>query len=164
VTTAAEPATGHRDRRDWLVAGLAAVGLLALFVAVQRGEITTYDSKIAVATAKAIAQGHLHLDSADDVYGRHLPYSHYGIGMPLVILPLSVLQQAFHAPPEVLVTLASPCCLPAQAPCSMCPVASWAGVGGCRWPGRWSSARSRWPCRSARTCSASQGSRSPRRC
>jgi hypothetical protein len=108
VTTAAEPATGHRDRRDWLVAGLAAVGLLALFVAVQRGEITTYDSKIAVATAKAIAQGHLHLDSADDVYGRHLPYSHYGIGMPLVILPLSVLQQAFHAPPEVLVTLASP--------------------------------------------------------
>ncbi|MFL5882933.1 MAG: hypothetical protein ACJ782_23290 [Actinomycetota bacterium] len=108
MTTAAEPAPGHSDRRDWLVAGLAAVGLLALFVAVQRGEVTTYDSKIAVATAKAIVQGHLHLDPADDVYGRHLPYSHFGIGMPLVILPLYVLQQAFHAPPEVLVTLASP--------------------------------------------------------
>jgi hypothetical protein len=108
VTTAAERAPGHSDRRDWLVAGLAAVGLLALFVAVQRGRISTYDSKIAVATAKAIAQGHLHLDPVDDVYGRHLPYSHYGIGMPLVILPLYVLQQAFHAPPHVLVTLASP--------------------------------------------------------
>jgi hypothetical protein len=82
VTTAAEPATGHRDRRDWLLASMATVGLLALFVAVQRGEITTYDSKIVVATAKAIAQGHLHLDPADDVSGRHLPYSHYGIGMP----------------------------------------------------------------------------------
>jgi 4-amino-4-deoxy-L-arabinose transferase-like glycosyltransferase len=108
VTTAAERAPGHSNRRDWLVAGLAAVGLLALFVAVQRGRISTYDSKIAVATAKAIAQGYLHLDPADDFYGRHLPYSHHGIGMPLVILPLYVLQQAFHAPPEVLVTLASP--------------------------------------------------------
>jgi 4-amino-4-deoxy-L-arabinose transferase-like glycosyltransferase len=113
VTTAAERAPGHSDRRDWLLAGLAAVGLLALFVAVQRGRITTYDSKIAVATAKAIAEGHLHLDPADDFYGRHLPYSHYGIGMPLVIVPLYVLQQALHAPPEVLVTLASPLLLAA---------------------------------------------------
>jgi 4-amino-4-deoxy-L-arabinose transferase-like glycosyltransferase len=114
VTTPAEPVPGHSDRRDWLVAGLAAVGLLALFVAVQRGRISTYDSKIAVATARAIAEGHLHLDPADDVLGRHLPYSHYGIGMPLVIVPLYVLQQAVHAPPEVLVTLASPLLLAAS--------------------------------------------------
>jgi Dolichyl-phosphate-mannose-protein mannosyltransferase len=112
--TAAERAPRPSDRRDWLVAGLAAVGLLALFVAVQRGKISTYDSKIAVATAKAMAQGHLHLDPADDFYGRHLPYSHFGIGMPLVILPLYVLQQGLHAPPEVVVTLASPLLLAAS--------------------------------------------------
>jgi 4-amino-4-deoxy-L-arabinose transferase-like glycosyltransferase len=115
VTAAAEPSPGHTDRRDRLLAGLAAVGLLALFVAVQRGKISTYDSKIAVATAKAIAEGHLHLDPADDFYKRHLPYSHYGIGMPLVILPLYVVQQAFHTPPNVLVTLASPLLLAATA-------------------------------------------------
>jgi hypothetical protein len=73
--------------------------LLALFVAVQRGRISTYDSKIAVATARAITEGRLHLDPADDGYGWHVPYSHYGIGMPLVILPLHVLQQAFHTRP-----------------------------------------------------------------
>ncbi len=107
-------AARHGDRRDRLLAGLAAVGLLALFVAVQRGRIATYDSKIAVATARAITEGRLHLDPADDFYGWHLPYSHYGIGMPLVILPLYVLQQAFHAPPDVLVTLASPLLLAAS--------------------------------------------------
>jgi hypothetical protein len=99
VTRAVEPAPGCSDRRDWLLAGLAAVGLLALFVAVQRGRISTYDSKIAVATARAITEGRLHLDPADDGYGWHVPYSHYGIGMPLVILPLYVLQQAFHTRP-----------------------------------------------------------------
>jgi hypothetical protein len=115
VTRAVEPAPGCSDRRDRLLAGLAAVGLLALFVAVQRGRISTYDSKIAVATARAITEGRLHLDPADDGYGWHVPYSHYGIGMPLVILPLHVLQQAFHTPPDVLVTLASPLLLAASA-------------------------------------------------
>jgi hypothetical protein len=113
VTEAAERAPGRSDRRDRLLAGLAAVGLLALFVAVQRGVVSTYDSKIAIATARAMAEGHLHLDPADDVFGRHLPYSHYGIGMALVILPLYVLQRALHAPPEMLVTLASPVLLAA---------------------------------------------------
>jgi hypothetical protein len=115
VTRAVEPAPGCSDRRHWLLAGLAAVGLLALFVAVQRGRISTYDSKIAVATARAITEGRLHLDPADDGYGWHVPYSHYGIGMPLVILPLHVLQEAFHTPRDVLVTLASPLLLAASA-------------------------------------------------
>jgi len=55
--------TGSRrtQRRDLVLAGLVALGLMAMFVAVQRGKVTTYDSKIALATARAITDGHLHL-------------------------------------------------------------------------------------------------------
>jgi hypothetical protein len=114
MRTATEPSVGHRDHRERLLAGLVAVGLLGLFVAVQRGKVSSYDSKIALATARAIAEGHLHLDPAADGFKRHVPYSHYGIGMPLVILPLYVLQQALHLSPYVLVTLASPLLLAAS--------------------------------------------------
>lgn len=113
MRTATERPAGRSDHRDRLLAGLIAVGLLGLFVAVQRGRISTYDSKIALATARAIADGHLHLDPAADGYKRHVPYSHYGIGMPLAILPLYVLQQTLHLSPTTLVTLTSPLLLAA---------------------------------------------------
>lgn len=103
----------HTDRRDLLLAGLIAVGLLGLFVVVQRVKVPTYDSKIALATARAIAAGRLHLQPADDFYKRNVPYSHYGIGMPLVILPLYLLQRALHAHPNLLTTLANPLLLAA---------------------------------------------------
>jgi hypothetical protein len=102
------------ERRDLLLAGLVALGLIAMFVAVQRGKVSTYDSKIALATARAIADGHLHLTPADDHAGRNLPYSHYGIGMPLMILPLYLLQRALRLSPEMLTTLASPLLLAAS--------------------------------------------------
>jgi hypothetical protein len=108
------PGSRRTDRRDLLLAGLVALGLMAMFVAVQRGKVTTYDSKIALATARAITDGHLHLTPADDHAGRNLPYSHYGIGMPLVILPLYLLQRALHLSPEMLTTLASPLLLAAS--------------------------------------------------
>jgi hypothetical protein len=110
-----EPPAPPGDRRDHLLAGLAALGLLGLFVAVQRGRISTYDSKIVLATARAISEGHLHLNPADDGYLRHVPYSHYGIGMSLAILPLYVLQQALHISSNALVTLTSPLLLCASA-------------------------------------------------
>jgi hypothetical protein len=101
------------DGRDLLLAGLVAVGLLALCVAVQRGRVPSYDGKIAYATARAIAHGRLHLLPADDSFKSNLPYSHYGIGMPLVILPLYLLQRALGTAPDLVVTLASPLLLAA---------------------------------------------------
>lgn len=105
---AAEGRDRPTDRRDLLLAGLVAVGLLALFIAVQRGRVPSYDGKIAYATARAIADGRLHLLPKDDFFGSNLPYSHYGIGMPLVILPLYLLQRGLHVTPDLVVTLASP--------------------------------------------------------
>jgi hypothetical protein len=101
------------DRRDLLLAGLAALGLLALCVAVQRGRVPSYDGKIAYATARAIADGRLHILPADDSFKSNLPYSHYGIGMPLVILPLYLIQRALGMAPDLVVTLASPLLLAA---------------------------------------------------
>jgi hypothetical protein len=101
------------DRRDLLLAGLAALGLLALCVAVQRGRVPSYDGKIAYATARAIADGRLHLLPADDSFKANLPYSHYGIAMSLVILPLYLVQRALGMAPDLVVTLASPLLLAA---------------------------------------------------
>lgn len=158
-----EPPAPPGDRRDHLLAGLAALGLLGLFVALQRGKISTYDSKIVLATARAISEGHLHLDPADDGYLRHVPYSHYGIGMSLAILPLYVLQQALHVSSDALVTLTSPLLLCASAALLYLCGRELRWSRGCRWLPRSSSAHWRWPCRSARTCLASQGWRSARR-
>jgi hypothetical protein len=101
------------ERRDLLLAGLVAVGLLALCVAVQRGRVPSYDGKIAYATARAITHGRLHILPADDSFKTNLPYSHYGIGMPLVILPLYLVQRALGMAPDLVVTLASPLLLAA---------------------------------------------------
>jgi hypothetical protein len=113
TTTTHTKLVRRTDRRDLLLAGLIAVGLLGLFVVVQRSSVSTYDSKIALATARAMAAGHLHLQPADDFYKRNLPYSHYGIGMPLVILPLYLLERALHIQHNLLTTLASPLLLAA---------------------------------------------------
>jgi hypothetical protein len=107
------PSACRTDSRDLVLAGLVAVGLLALCVAVQRGRVSSYDGKIAYATARAIVHGRLHLLPADDSLGSNLPYSHYGIGMPLVIMPLYLLQRALGLAPDLLVTLASPLLLAA---------------------------------------------------
>ena len=113
TTPAVEPR--RIDRRDAVLACLIAVGLMGLFVAVQKGRVSSYDGKIALATARAISAGRLHLEPADDVYRANLPYSHYGIGMPLLILPLYLLQRALHAQPNMLETLASPLLLASAA-------------------------------------------------
>jgi hypothetical protein len=107
------PRTWGGDRRDLLLASLVAVGLLALCVAVQRGRVPSYDGKIAYATARAIVHGRLHLLPADDSFESNLPYSHYGIAMPLVIVPLYLLQRVLGMAPDLVVTLASPLLLAA---------------------------------------------------
>jgi hypothetical protein len=103
------------DRRDALLAGLAAVALLGLFLAVQWARLSSFDGKVALATARAMTEGRLHLLPEEDPTKHHFPYSHYGIGMPLVLLPLYLLQRALGIAPHLLASLASPLLLAASA-------------------------------------------------
>ena len=103
------------DRRDVLVAGLVALALLGLFVTVQWGLLGSFDGKVAVSTARAIAHGRLHLLPSEDPTKQHFPYSHYGIGMPLVLLPLYLLQRALAIRAHLVESLASPLLLAASA-------------------------------------------------
>jgi 4-amino-4-deoxy-L-arabinose transferase-like glycosyltransferase len=96
------------DRRDALVALLVALALFGLFVAVQWAALPSFDGKVAVSTARAMAEGRLHLLPREDPTKHHYPYSHYGIGMPLVLLPLYLLQRALAVQPHLLESLASP--------------------------------------------------------
>jgi hypothetical protein len=106
-------AGGRADHRDAVVAGLVALALLGLFVTVQWARLPSFDGKVALSTAHAIAEGRLHLLPAEDPTKHHFPYSHYGIGMPLVLLPLYLLQRALHIAPHLLESLASPLLLAA---------------------------------------------------
>jgi hypothetical protein len=103
------------DRRDLLLAGLVALALLGLFLAVQWARLGSFDGKVALATARAITEGRLHLLPEEDPTRHHFPYSHYGIGMPLVLLPLYLLQRALAIQPHLLESLASPLLLAASA-------------------------------------------------
>ncbi|HWD46377.1 MAG TPA: hypothetical protein VHM23_22175 [Actinomycetota bacterium] len=107
------PAAQRTDRRDALLAGLVAVALLGLFVTVQWAKLPSFDGKVALATARAMAEGRLHLRPEEDPTKHHFPYSHYGIGMPLLLLPLYLLQRALQIPPHLLESLASPLLLAA---------------------------------------------------
>ena len=101
-------AGGRGDHRDAVVAGLVALALLGLFVTVQWARLPSFDGKVALSTARAMAEGRLHLLPSEDPTKHHFPYSHYGIGMPLVLLPLYLLQRALHIAPHLLESLASP--------------------------------------------------------
>jgi 4-amino-4-deoxy-L-arabinose transferase-like glycosyltransferase len=103
------------DRRDLLLAVLTAVALFALFVTVQWAELRSYDGRVAVSTARAMTEGRLHLLPKEDPTKHHFPYSHYGIGMPLVLLPLYLLQRALGVQPHLIESLASPLLLAATA-------------------------------------------------
>ena len=104
---------GRGDRRDALLGGLVALALLGLFVAVQWAELPSFDGKVALPTARAMAEGRLHLLPSEDPTKHHYPYSHYGIGMPLVLLPLYLLQRTLAIQPHLLESLASPLMLAA---------------------------------------------------
>jgi hypothetical protein len=99
---------GRGDHRDALIAGLVVLALLGLFVTVQWARLPSFDGKVALSTARAMTQGRLHLLPSEDPTKHHFPYSHYGIGMPLVLLPLYLLQRALHIAPYLLESLASP--------------------------------------------------------
>jgi hypothetical protein len=106
---------GRADRRDVLLAGLAAFAVFALFVTVQWADLRSYDGRVAVSTARAMTEGRLHLLPEEDPTKHHFPYSHYGIGMPLVLLPLYLLQRALGVQPHLIESLASPLLLAATA-------------------------------------------------
>jgi hypothetical protein len=111
----AEGGGRRTDRRDLVLAGLAALALLGLFVTVQWAKLPSFDGKVAIATARAMTEGRLHLLPEEDPTGYHTPYSHYGIGMPLVLLPLYLLQRALRIAPHLVESLASPLLLIACA-------------------------------------------------
>jgi hypothetical protein len=106
---------GRGDHRDALIAGLVALALLGLFVTVQWGLLGSFDGRVALSTARAISEGRLHLLPKEDPTKQHFPYSHYGIGMPLVLLPLYLLQRALAIRPYLVESLASPLLLAASA-------------------------------------------------
>ena len=99
---------GRGDHRDALLAGLVALALFGLFVTVQWARLPSFDGKVALSTAHAMTEGRLHLLPSEDPTKHQFPYSHYGIGMPLVLLPLYLLQRALHITPYFLESLASP--------------------------------------------------------
>ena len=99
---------GRGDHRDALLAGLDVQALSGLFVTVQWARLPSFDGKVALATAHAMTEGRLHLLPSEDPTKHQFPYSHYGIGMPLVLLPLYLLQRALHITPYFLESLASP--------------------------------------------------------
>lgn len=94
--------------RDRWLALLTGVGLFACYVVVQRGVIGAVDAKIMLAVAQSILHGGLAISRAADPSGWNSPYSAYGIGESLVMAPLLALQQALHARPDLIVSLANP--------------------------------------------------------
>lgn len=101
--------TASRRWPDTVVGLLLFAGLLALYVAVQRASIASYDGTIMSAVARRLVDGHtLMLTPVDDTFGRHLPYAHFGIGISLVVAPLYAIQRHLDWPDEAVVTLANP--------------------------------------------------------
>ena len=74
------------------MAAALVVGLLALYVALQRGEIASYDGSIMAQVARHFVD-HFSLRVTDDVYGVNSPYASYGIGVSLAAAPLYVIQK-----------------------------------------------------------------------
>jgi hypothetical protein len=93
-----------RRRLDTILVFLA---VLFLLVGVTYGDPLSFDGRIMYQVARAIAHGRLHLVIGEPPFFIHpvrgqvgqYPYSHYGIGVSLVILPLYGLARAFHASP-----------------------------------------------------------------
>ena len=90
--------------RRRLDTALVFVAVWTVLVAVTYGEPLSFDGKIMYEVARAIAHGRLHLVIGEPPFFIHpvrgqvvmYPYSHYGIGVSLVILPLYGIARAFH--------------------------------------------------------------------
>jgi hypothetical protein len=103
-------------RRDTALVFLAVFSLLA---ALTYGTPLSFDGQVMYAVARAITHGRLHLLLGEPpfmvrptgAFAAQFPYSHYGIGVTLVILPLYVMARVLHlssTSTNLVVLLANP--------------------------------------------------------
>jgi hypothetical protein len=89
-----------------------ALALLVAFLAVQRGYIASYDGKIMAHLAHRLLFDHtLTIDPRADLMGLHHPYTSYGIGTTLLLLPFAWLQHLLAPTKHTWLTLANPLAL-----------------------------------------------------
>lgn len=95
-----------RDRR---IAVAVAIALFAVYVAVQRGRVKSYDGSIMVNLATRLLTKHTFtIDPAADTLHLQGQYTFYGFGTTLLCLPFDALQRAVNPNSQSLLTLANP--------------------------------------------------------
>lgn len=95
-------------RPDRLLVALCVIFVFALCVVVQHATIWSYDGKVMYAVARAMVHGRLSITRAEDLLGLNTPYSFYGIGMSLFVLPFYGVQRALGIQRDWMVLLANP--------------------------------------------------------
>jgi 4-amino-4-deoxy-L-arabinose transferase-like glycosyltransferase len=115
-------AAGRDVGTDRALTLLVAFGAFAFYVAVQRGEMVSWDGRVMAGVARNLWQ-HGSVAMYRDSFGIHplwrlqWPYTMRGIGLPLVLAPLWALQLHVHGDvtDAVWLTLANPALLAATA-------------------------------------------------
>jgi hypothetical protein len=96
------------------LAAVVGLALLAAYVAVQRGQVKSYDGSIMVNLATRLLTKHTFtILPASDVLHLQSPYTSYGFGTTLLALPFDALQRAVLPGGQSLLTLANPVVLAA---------------------------------------------------
>ena len=112
--TNVEPAPPPERQGEFLITALIAVGLFCFYLTVQRQIVPSYDGQIMLSVARnLVAHGSLMSDRAVDVFHTNTPYSTYGIGMSLFLVPFVAIQGTTRVDGGAWVTLANPIILAA---------------------------------------------------
>lgn len=111
ATVEAPQATAPRQRQLPRLAGrplelVVFVAVAAACIVVQRGILYAYDGRIMFGVARNLVD-HLSLKPGPDPLGQNTPYSSYGIGMSLVLVPLYVVQKLLHLSSPLILTFAN---------------------------------------------------------
>jgi hypothetical protein len=90
-TTGSARRLAARARRDRLLLGLVGVGVMALYLAVQRGTVDSWDGRAMASVAQNLLQ-HGSLKECCNAFGAYPrdpgPYAKFGIGYSLLLAPL----------------------------------------------------------------------------
>jgi hypothetical protein len=122
---------GDNDGRDRRIVLLVGFALFAVYVAVSRGEVKSYDGTIMVHLATRLLTEHsLTIDPVTDSLGLQNPHVSYGFGATLLVLPFDALQRAIHVGGGSILTLANPAIL---AACGGVLFLIGRRLGWCRW-------------------------------
>ncbi len=105
-----------RARRDLVLLALVATGVMAAYLAVQRGEIDVWDGKAMASVAQNLSQ-HRSLEECCRAFGAFPkdpgPYAKFGIGYSLVLAPLWHFQLGSNPDGALWLGLANPLLLTA---------------------------------------------------